>query len=350
MILSGALAGITVVFKLILAPIFPVVWLISSIIFFRKKYMNMKETILYRLIPASLGVVFVLGIVSFWFWRHNALKELFWVSFVYPFKAVTENETAPFSRLLKYIIVTGKIYSLWLGLASVALYQWKKACRDVLTPLLFVWIVTGAVIILAQSLSWWWYHFLIFYVPVGILAVCGVDELLKLCPKHPGCARVSKHVLVGGLVLLASIPSLWLWQKHVRIWISERPFVDKVHQQAFQFKKSKIYEQIWYDTRFLVTPEAIPGSIYVFGDPTYLYLSGRTYSAPIHGWTDFTRELWDQLYSQLSLSSPPYIFVSNIYKELIRRNSPQTQRWVEEDYRILKDNFEGTWYKHKRIL
>jgi len=350
MILSGVFAGITVIFKLILAPIFPVVLLISSILFLRKKYMNLKETVLYRLIPAALGVILILGIVSLWFWRHNALRELIWVAFVYPLKAVAENETAPFSRLLKYIIATGKICSLWLGLACVGLYRWIRTKHDMLTPVLFTWVASAALIVLAQRLSWWHYHFLLFYAPVGILGIGGVDELLRLCPKHPRCARISKHMLVGGLVLLASIPSLWLWHKHVRTWISERPFVDMVHKQAFQFKKSKTYENIWYDTRFLVTPDAIPGPIYVFGDPTYLYLAGRTYSAPIHGWTDFTRELWDKLYSQICLSSPPYIFVSDVYNEMIEGDSPRIKSWIERDYDILKNNFEGTWYMHKRIL
>jgi hypothetical protein len=347
MILSGVCAGITVIFKLILAPIFPIAWLVSSIVFIRKKYMDLKQTILYRFIPAALGVILMLGIISFWFWRHHALKELFWASLVYPLKAVTENEGAPFSRLLRYIIATGKIYGLWLGLAFAALLQWIRAKRNMFTPLLLVWIAGAALIILAQRLSWWHYHFLLFYVPIGILGMAGVDELLILCSRYPKLARISKYLLASILVLFGSLPSLRLWQKHLRIWISERPFVDKVHKQAFQFKKSRTYEKIWSDTRFLVRPDTIPGSIYVFGDPTYLYLSGRTYSAHIHGWTDFTKELWDKLYSQLSMSSPLYIFISNDYKEIIGRGSPKIKRWIEVDYDILKDNFEGTWYKHK---
>ena len=349
MIFSGALAGIAVLFKLILAPIFPIIWLVSSIIVFRKKYMNLRQTILYRLIPASIGVVFVLGVVSFWFWRHNALKELFWQAFIWPFKALKENDPAALSRLFRNIIITSKIFCVWLVLSLVGIFRWRRN-RNLLTPLLLGWVLTGAIIVLAQRFSWWWYHFLLFYVPVGILGLGGLDELLSMCSRYPRCARISKLVLVGGLVLLASIPSLWLWQKHASIWISERPFVDRIHRQAFQFKKSDTYEKIWHDTRFLVTPDAIPGPIYVFGDPTYLYLARRTYSARIHGWTDFTRELWDKLYSQLSLSTPPYIFVSNDYKEIIRQGSPRIKRWIEEDYEILRDNFEGTWYRHKRTL
>jgi hypothetical protein len=348
MFFSGVLAGVSVVFKLMFAPIFVSFWLVSSFVLVRSRGLKAKIAVRDRLIPALLGTALVLGIIALWFWRNNALEELLWVSFVWPLKVLAEIKPAPLSRLSASVLSFLEIYGVWMALSSAALLKWRRAGREMISYLLLTWIVMGSIVIILQKYSWWDYQFLLLSVPVGILAVRGLDSLLSGYSEKSRLALVSKPLIAALVFVFAFSPELWLFRRHAGMWISAHPFSDGNHRQAFQFLKSPEYERIWKETRFLVSGEALPGPIYVFGNPIYLLQSGRDYAIPTQGWAweGYVSDQWHELQPRLALASPPYIFSQN-FESLIELKSPQTKKWIDDNYEAIKKSKTGTWYRLK---
>ncbi|MEW6003085.1 MAG: hypothetical protein AB1638_10620, partial [Nitrospirota bacterium] len=90
----------------------------------------------------------------------------------------------------------------------------------------------------------------------------------------------------------------------------------------------------------------LPGNIYVFGDPLFLFLSGRNQAVAIHGWSleFFLPDQWDFLTDQLTRAFPPYIFVSKEYLNLIPNRSPRTAYFIDENYQLFRKSDAGIWY------
>jgi hypothetical protein len=296
------------------------------------------------------GVFFVLLITVIWFWKNDAIGELYWVSIIYPLKAVREIERQSFSQLLTSTMWFVFYYCGWLSLTCLALVRLRDRSREILTYLIFLWISVGSVIILLQKLSWWHYHFLLLITPTGILAIRGLDVLLKSYNNKMWFSFLPKKLLIVFLIIFAFCPGFWRWQQHLKIYAKHWPIGGPEKILKYKFAKSENYENIWHDTRFLLDPNADQGPIYVFGNPLYMYLSEREYAIPMHGWAweGFLRRHWDALPFQLSRASPPYIFLVNYYSTLLKSRSPVTKEWIDANYEILKENFEGIWYRRKK--
>ncbi|MGR8919721.1 MAG: hypothetical protein ACU85V_08880, partial [Gammaproteobacteria bacterium] len=98
-LVSGLAAGVTVTFKLVYAPLFPALWLVAAGYALVTGQQSLRSVVLAMALPATAGVLLVLGAVAAWFHHQGALYELYWTAFVYPPLALEAAPAAPTVRL-----------------------------------------------------------------------------------------------------------------------------------------------------------------------------------------------------------------------------------------------------------
>lgn len=342
---AGLAAGTAVLFKLVFAPLFVVFWLIASAYLVLRYGNSIREIILRIWLPVSVGVVAILGAVALKFWADDALEELLWTAFVYPPEALRTSPRAPYNQLFESLLFLCSYYAAWGGFIIFAVYRWWRTSRDLFTSLLLAWLATGLMLLLIQRFSWWPYHFLVLFTPAGILAVRGLSELTYLLRE----SVERKHIGVAMLAILLTIPPLGamavpIGQKtilYVKTFARTKGDVEKL-----QILLGNSYGRIKKNIRFLNDRTALPGKIYVFGDPLYYYLSERTPAAPVIGWpwVYFLQSQWVLLPEQLAASNPAYIYVDRSNKLEIERRGGGVKEYIGERYLPLLRDERGTWF------
>jgi hypothetical protein len=344
LLFAGVFAGVVIAFKLVFAPIVLVGWLLS--LWTSEDPVDPRSAILDRALPAALGVAIVAGTVAGWFGANGATAEFLWVTFTYPLLAASEIAGAPLSRLLRSAGWYALAAAPWLLLAAAAGVRWKGRRVDWMTVQLVAWVVMGAAVILAQRFSWWEYHFTLFIVPVGLLAVRGADGLIAIA--RPSRQRVVA-ILAAGLLFVTpvAVSGVRTWRGDLEPLRVLGSLGDPAALFAYQRAMSGTYEQIWQDTRFLVGPEAIPGPIYVFGDPLYLQLSDRGQALPTHGWSweMLLASQWAGLPGDLAAAAPAYVFLDDGYRGLVEDRAPAVMSWLETRYESIGGVGDGAWYR-----
>jgi hypothetical protein len=341
---SGICAGITVVFKLVFAPLFVIFWLLASFHFRCAKNSTFAQIAKNLWVPASLGVVTVLGMVVGKFWIDGALDELLWTAFVYPPQALITSPNAPYIRLFESLRFFATFYFAWSGFIFIAIYHWWRSERDLITSLMIAWLIVGLGLILIQRFSWWQYHFLILFPPAGILAVRGISELTRyVVEASPGLQRRTMLLaltFVVPLVGAVAVPGGQKLTPYTVILLQQNGSIADVQKGI-----NSDYAKIHRSTRFLVDKMAIPGAIYVLGDPLYYHLSGRRPALPIIGWPwkYFLQSQWEQVPNQLSASRTPYLYIDEKNKKMIEQRGGGVGEFIAEHYIRLVDDHNGSW-------
>ncbi len=350
---SGVCAGITVMFKLVFAPLFVVFWLIVSVHVLSTGRSRFVAIVTDIWVPVSLGVAAVLGVVATKFWLDGALDELLWTAFEYPPQALAATPPAPYYRLLEAVRFFLTYYLPLSGFIVVAVVHWWRSDRDVFTSLLIAWLVVGLCLILIQRFSWWPYHFLMLFPPAGILGVRGIDNLIRylLVPTQPrgpspmGLATLLIIPVIGAV----AIPGGQKVTPYLKVFVEQRGDV-----LDFQKIINATYATAHRSTRFLVDKTALPGRIYVLGDPLYYYLSDRRPALPIIGWpwAYFLQTQWDRVAGQLDAARPPYIYVDKKNRKMMEVRGGGVDEFIDEHYIKLFDDDNGSWFllkpKHRR--
>lgn len=344
LLVAGVCAGIVIAFKLVFAPIIAVGWLLS--LWTSADPVHPRSVILDRILPAALGLAIVVGLVAAWFGANGASADVLWVTFTYPVLAAAEIDGASLARLARSVGWYAVAAAPWLLLAAAAGLRWRGRRAEWLTVQLAAWVVLGAAVILVQRFSWWEYHFTIFIVPVGLLAVRGADGLIAAV--RPS-RRPAVAVLAAGLLFVTpvAIAGVQTWRADLEPLRALGSLGDPPALLASHRARSITYEEIWQDTRFLVAPDAVAGPIYVFGDPLYLQLSGRTQAIPTHGWSweMLLSSQWAALPDDLAAAAPAYVFVDDDYQALVEDRAPAVSSWLASRYESIGGVGDGTWYR-----
>ena len=342
---SGLCAGVAVVFKLVFAPLFVVFWGIVSVHALRRRRLEVGEIILSIWLPAIIGVSAVIGAVALKFWFDGSLGQLYWTAFVYPPQALAATPGAPYVRLGESLLFFLVYYLAWSLFIGVAVIEWWRSDRNLLTSLLIAWLLIGIVLILIQRFSWWPYHFLILFPPAGILGVRGADGFCQYIlgpePKNTGRAMLASALLIFPGVAALAVPA----EQKLKFYINT--FVERAGTvEEFQRAISRDYEQVYRSTRFLLDEDARPGKIYVFGTPLYYHLSGREPALPIIGWPweYFLQEQWIKLPNQLKRTHPPYIYIDKHSKKIMKQRGGGVQEFIESHYINLFADYKGNWF------
>jgi len=341
---SGMMAGIVLLFKFVFLPIVAAFWLTTIVHATINDRQPLLSTLIRILTPVVLGMALPLFIIGAYFVSNSTAGLLYWTFFTYPAQLMRQPPYInPVVNGLRWLISQ---FAPLLALASIGAYaSFTDRRNSPLTINLVLWLILGLAIILSQKFSRWEYHYLLFFVPLGILSVKALDFLWEQM-KRLGFLTSSWR---GGMV---GIVTLILLFSHVLDSLAEkgaalaRNGFALTREQLLQYQRnsSSAYLDALAEVSFLSAPGTLAGDIYVFGDPIYYLLSGRNQAIALNGWGP---ELWlpsqsARLTAQLSQACPPYIF--NAMGNLIAERSPETVRFIEANYRILRMSNRGVWY------
>jgi hypothetical protein len=342
--LSGVMAGIVLLFKFMFLPIVAAFWLTTLVDTTVSKREPLLSTLIRIGVPVVLGVAVPLLIVLGYFAANNTMGLLYWTFFEYPAQLMRD---PPYSNSvingLRWLISQ---FAPLMALGFIGAYIPLTKRRDrLLTVNLVLWVMLGLGVILLQRFSRWEYHYLLLFVPLGVLSVKALDILWEQMKALGPPVNSWKGRTAGllGLVLLFSpvlnslaVKSLDLTHHGFGLTREER--------LQYQRSSSSAYLEALAEVRFLSEPGSLPGDIYIIGDPIYYLLSGRNQAIALNGWGP---ELWlpsqsTRLTVQLTQACPPYIF--NAMGNLIPERSPGTARFIDENYRPFRRSNQGVWY------
>jgi hypothetical protein len=341
---AGICAALVIAIKLVFAPIVAVGWLAA--LWTARSDDTARHPWRDQVVPAVAGLALVVGGIVALAAAQGALPAFTWTSLVYPAVASVEVPIAALSRLAGSVAWYALAGAPWLVLALAAGVRWRGRRQESLAIQMLVWVVVGAVVVLVQKFSWWEYHFVLFMVPVGLLAVRGADGLIAAV--RPSARRLVS-VLVA-LVLFATPVAVTVG----RLWRADfepvgilRSLGDEAAVLDYQQRRSPTYASIWQSTAFLRRPDALAGSIYVVGDPLYLQASGREQAIPTHGWSweMLLQSQWDALAAELSDAAPAYVFLDDDMAPMVADRSPATIEWLARDYERSSADPDGVWFE-----
>ncbi|MEH2144130.1 glycosyltransferase family 39 protein [Nostoc sp.] len=339
LLLSGFMGGIVLIFKLIFLPVLLGFWLTILFYSILIKHQNIKKIVIEICLPIFIGIIFPILVIVSYFASFDSLSIVYKTFFVYPSQVVA-NGTFNISKLLVGITWFLKKFVTLILLALVAVNVSLRQSKNLLTLLFVVWFVFGLGLIFIQIRSLWSYHYLLLFVPTGILATKGLDILWE---RFKELSSPIIKILVTFLFLLPLLfnlksKSVALVQNNFALTENTRFKYQTVFREDYTLLRSKV--------GFLLQPGSLPGEIFVAGDPSIYYLSGRTQATSLNAWSleFFLSEQWPQLLGELDLSKPPYIFISDNYQTLIKEKFPKILELIEKRYHILSKTTDGIWY------
>jgi len=266
---SGACAAVTVTFKLILAPLFVVLWLVVTVDLLARRKVPWARVMRDAWLPAAAGVVAVLAAVTAGFWLAGALEPMLWASFVWPLEALEAIRTAARSRLLRAAAWLVAGFAPWLLFAAVGIVT-----RSRLALLMVAWIAAAVALILVQSLSWWDYHMLLLFPPIGVLAVLGIDRSVGFIGDRAGGPGAVVPLVATVLALTLASTQLTPFLTKARPLIGAT-LVDHQGTAAYQRVVSDRYKAARGVVGLLMTTDDLPGSVFVYGDPLIQFMLDR---------------------------------------------------------------------------
>jgi hypothetical protein len=342
--LSGVMGGIVLLFKFMFLPILAAFWLTTLMYTIVSKREPLASTLMRIGVPVTLGMALPLLIVVGYFASNNTLGLLYWTSFTYPAQLMRD---PPYSNSivggLRWLITQ---FAPLMALGCIGAYISLTTRRDrLLTVNLVLWVVLGLGVILLQRFSRWEYHYLLLFVPLGILSTKALDILWEQI-KGLGPLTRSRMGRMAGILSLALLFSPVFYSLAVKSRDLAANGFALTREQRLQYQRSssKAYLDVLEEVGVLSEPGSLPGDIYIIGDPLYYLLSGRNQAIALSGWGP---ELWlpsqsMRLTEQLTQACPPYIF--NAMGNLISERSLGTARFIDENYHVLRRSNRGIWY------
>ncbi|MBE9034787.1 glycosyltransferase family 39 protein [aff. Roholtiella sp. LEGE 12411] len=336
---SGLIGGIILLFKLMFLLILLSFWgtLLVNFIFIKRQ--SFQKAFVKICLPIFLGVIFpILVVISYFAWS-NSLSIVYETFFVYPVQIVANSKFS----IIKFLRATRWFLQGFFPLifmAIVAVYVSLRKSNNLLTWLLVIWCISGMGVICLQRHSLWDYHYLLLFVPVGILATKGLDILWQ-----PLKDLISP--IIATLLLFLFFLPLFLQLQFKSVALVQNNFA-LTEQTRFKYQSvfRKEYPSLHSEVDFLSKPGNLSGDIFIIGDPSLYYLSGRNQATSLNGWSVelFVPQQWTELLKELDSSKPAYIFIHNTYKSMIKEKSPKMLEFLEQKYRIEHQSNRGTWY------
>lgn len=283
------------------------------------------------------GALLILPIAAF-FASQGQVERIIWTYFGYATSIATE--ARPLYRLISTFGHQAALTAPLLVLAAAALLGGRGRSWGRLRGDLILWIALGFSLAMLQS--WWAYQFLVLYVPLALLAVLGLDALASGAVPHArawvaatALASLSLAVMFTGRVAVEARHGFGLTEEQRA----------GIHQELVTE-----YGIAAEEMRVLNGPDAIPGDIYVVGNPILLLQSGRSQAIPINGWSPelHDQRAWDEVAGSLRSAKPPYIFVDARYVPRIPEWSEALVGLLSQDYDLYQAGSNGNWYRLKQ--
>ena len=345
---AGLAAGVATLFKHLLAPI-PVAFLVAaSVAVLLRGAPSADEAprtrvLLYMWIPFAAGVILVWGATAAAFWHLDALDAFIATNFLYPLEALGDVPVAPLYRLAISVTVCVASLAPWLLFALFALARVTRADEPALFHRMALWLLVAIPVCLIQKNTWWTYHTLLYYAPVGVLAVRGIDLVVARLRAGQSAARGLPATALSALLVLPILAAF----AYPAGQVARGPITALLTGEMEDWRRtvSRDYEQA-ADAAAYLREHAPPGPVYVFGDPTITLLTPRTQAiAPQgSGWPFNLLPQWATLADSLKATRPVWVFVEAHQRDTIAHNSPDTVAWLARDYHVVWDTPYGQWF------
>lgn len=346
---SGLFAGVAVLFKLMLAPLCVGLWLVALIYLLRARDEGVVALAFRAVLPAALGVVLALGAVVLLYAQWGHLDELIWTAFVYPPQALASAPLASKSRLVTAAAFFMSGFAPWAVFALLAAVSWIWQRRDLPGALMLTWLVIGTGLFVIQRVSWWQYHTLVVLFPAGVLAVMGIDRLSEWLGGESGAGATRRAVLAGLLALTATAALADPLVRKAQPLLSDVVITKKtVRFYQSRPRVSEHYGLMRRGVRFLLSPDALPGPIYAFGNAMVYEFSGRASAHRTAGssWKFYLPEQIDDILASLDRQRAAYVFVDRLDQKLFRLR-PKVGAYLERQYIHDHTDASGTWFRRR---
>jgi hypothetical protein len=348
---SGLAGGFALLFKLAFLPIVGAFWVTALVALLRDRSVRRGR----GAASAAAGVVVGLAIpwlaVVVWLSARGTLAEAWWIWIVYPREVMARMTGLRISQLADGLAWFAVHWAPVLALGIVGLVRGARR-GSLLAVQMGWWVLVGLGTILVQRWSYWQYQFVLLAVPAGVLAALGVGELhAALQPWLNGPDRPARRVAFGaGLALLFALP---LAAVGVRVLALARHGFALTPEGRIGFQElvshGNSQKLIGEEVAFLKEPGALPGSVYVLGNPLYNWISGRPSGAPRHGGVLIgaaTREQWERTAAFLQRHPPAYVVFERGYFEngRARPEAAGFFEWLDHSYVPERENEHATWW------
>ena len=355
--LAGCAIGVTTIFKTVYFPLGVSLLLLPLYRDLKAQGSSLAVVLTNQVVPAVLGIALVFSALIFYLLQNSSFSAFYWATFIYPMEVAREISSYQGRQLLKSILWLGGVFATCLPLLVVAAVTARKYPRNIIFAQFMVWLFFALALVLIQKYSWWEYQFLLLFVPLGVLTIFGLDRIVKYM-RDSGLAENARYTYVLAVVIVF----------YLIVGGINHPWSDNARQLAIsiyqgngwgeKYRKSidTKYRAYWKNTRFLHSPNALQGDIFIFGDPMMLMLSGRKQAAiPLNAWGINTtvKSQWDTLPGEFEEAYVPYVFISTKHMLTINNESPGLIGVLNAKYRELhkiEESFEGplvggTWYE-----
>lgn len=336
---AGLAAGVGTAFKHVLAPI-PVTFALLSAWFTLRRPRSESATVAVGRvwIPFAAGVIAVWAAIFLVFLIQGAFSEFFWTNFIWPLENLHVGEPAPLSRLIEGALVFFTSTTPWALLALAAVGGLFRSAEPKFTSFLWGWIIAGAGALLMQRTSWWAYHFLMFYVPVGLLAVRGIDRMVSGMVDRGTLSRFASMGLSTLLVLLPLAGLAHPIGEQART-LYKALVVEGKDADAYRRENFPEYAGAAAVADYL---NSVGGNdpVYVIDNLTLVLLSHRDIGQPVPGqWFGSLRpaERWLVIPKQIEANPPRFFFVENRIADDFATYSPSLQAMLDHEYRKVMD-------------
>ena len=351
---SGVAGGVAMVFKFPYVAIAGVFWLLAI----REIRFQRNETILRAakiVAPWTIAgaLVPLLATVSY-LTEKNLWSEAYWSFVTHPADAAVQTPIVNLQRLYYAARFWMVSWSPALALGAFGMTETLRRRIDMMDAALAVWLIAGLTLVVMQVISWWEYHFLLLFVPAGLLAARGLQvasQALRLS-REPGVCRLRQIMAAAALLLLFAPELIPASQLVARVWTSRPLPISREGIAAYHATYHPEYASIRSRTAFLHEPGSYPGPIYVFDLPVYYLYAGRRPAIPwVANWFHPTDRPWKRLLADLNEARPPYVRVAPValqgiagHRPSLRDDVARVVPFIESRYRVLSRDEDGTWY------
>jgi hypothetical protein len=272
-----------------------------------------------------LGMALLLLIPIAWFAKAGALHEYLWTTWLYPLAAQTEFPRDIHKLVSSVMWFVGQVAvlipcTLIGGLATLR-DLWARESRALVGLLMCVWLAAGFGALLVQYHYSWEFHFNHFFVPVGVLAIIGLAEILRVLRSRDG-----RVVGIALLIIALGQPLL---------------LVRKIIALSLLPSAGTAYEDSVKQGLGLADSD---DSVYVLGDPRVLFAAGYPQPVKENGWVleVMLPRQWKEFSAALRQSSP------RGYPDLLAKNAPELWEWISREYEpVHTDSVKGIWFRRR---
>ncbi|MFI4970560.1 MAG: hypothetical protein ACHP7D_10170 [Lysobacterales bacterium] len=338
---TGALLVVVAAFKLILVPIPAAMIALVLLQDWRTRRVPFRDVLRHGALPVVVGAAGAAAVLAIWLWHAGILEQTLWVAFTYPPLAIREYDRQPVQVLIDSAAWFWSAERFLLPFALLGIWREIVVRHSRIGWFALLWLVVGAALLVAQVLSWGQYHFNLLFVPVGLLAVAGVQALCELGSTGEHRRRIARLAcaLILGLGVAVSVV-----HKLQRYWLAgASPFRDPM---AFMIRVEPRMQAVADGAALLARPDARPGKIADLGDPRMFLYANRPTLLSINGYAYMLASQWREAVADLDRQRPAYIYLGNGTRYIWAHGTDAVERLLAAHYVLrLHDMHDGEWYE-----